>query len=292
VTSFELPVNLLQEVRRTDAPEFEPWVASLPAVVADVAERWSLTLDRPYQPGGQCSWVAPTRDQSGRDLVLKVSWRHFEARDEAAGLTAWAGNGAVLVHAAESFDQTSALLMERCVPGTTLNQWPEPEQDIVVADLLRRLWPAPTVGLSFRPLQQMCDQWADSFDAATRDRPNLDPGIARAGIELFRTLPATAERSALLVTDLHAGNVLRAQREPWLMIDPKPYVGDPTYDALQHMLNCEERLFADPAGFAHRLADLLDLDPARLLLWLFARCVQESRHDPPLGELAARLAPR
>ncbi len=292
MTPFELPANLLRELHREDAPEFEPWVASLPAVVAEVAERWSLILDRPYQPGGQCSWVAPVRDPSGRDVVLKVSWRHFEARDEAAGLTAWAGNGAVLVHVAESFDQTSALLLERCVPGTTLKQRPEPEQDVVVAGLLRRLWPAPTSGHPFRPLQQMCDQWADSFDATTRDRPNLDPGIARAGIELFRTLPGTAERTALLVTDLHAENVLRAQREPWLVIDPKPYVGDPTYDALQHMLNCEERLFTDPVGFAHRLADLLDLDPARLLLWLFARCVQESPHDPPLGELAARLAPR
>jgi streptomycin 6-kinase len=292
VTSFELPVNLLQEVHRTDAPEFAPWVAALPAVVADVAERWALTLGRPYQPGGQCSWVAPVRDSSRRERVLKVSWRHFEARDEAAGLTAWAGKGAVLVHAAESFDQTSALLLERCVPGTTLKQRPEPEQDVVLAGLLRRLWPAPTEAHPFRPLQQMCNQWADSFDATTRDSPNLDPGIARTGIELFRTLPSTAERSALLVTDLHADNVLQAQREPWLVIDPKPYLGDPTYDALQHMLNCEERLFTDPVGFAHRLADLLDLDPARLLLWLFARCVQESPHDPPLGELALRLAPR
>ncbi len=52
----------------------------------------------------------------------------------------------------------------------------------------------------------------------------------------------------LLATDLHAGNVLRAEREPWLVIDPKPFVGDPTYDALQHMLNCDDRLRADPVG--------------------------------------------
>jgi streptomycin 6-kinase len=292
VTSFELPANLVQELHGEHAAEFAPWVAALPAAVAELAERWSLTLDRPYQPGGQCSWVAPARDRSGRDLVLKVSWRHFEARDEAAGLAAWAGSGAVTVHAAESFDQTSALLLERCVPGTTLKKLPEPEQDVVVAGLLRRLWCAPVDGHPFRPLQEMCNQWGDSFDAATQGRPRLDPGIARAGIELFRTLPATAERSALLVTDLHAENVLQAQREPWLVIDPKPYVGDPTYDPLQHMLNCEERLFGEPVGFAHRLADLLGLDPARLLLWLFARCVQESPNDPPLGELAARLAPR
>ncbi len=108
---------------------------------------------------------------------------------------------------------------------------------------------------------------------------------------LFRSLPASADRQVLLCTDLHAENVLAAEREPWLMIDPKPYVGDPTYDPLQHMLNCPRRLHADPRGLAARMADLLDLDRARLLLWLFARCVQESPDWPVLGGLAHRIAP-
>jgi streptomycin 6-kinase len=42
----------------------------------------------------------------------------------------------------------------------------------------------------------------------------------------------------LLCTDLHAENVLAAEREPWLAIDPKPCIGDPAFDAIQHMLNC------------------------------------------------------
>lgn len=72
------------------------------------------------------------------------------------------------------------------------------------------------------------------------------------------------------------GQVLAAEREPWLAIDPKPYIGDPTYDPLQHLLNCNQRLVADPRGFARRIADLLHLDADRLQLWLFARCVIES----------------
>lgn len=94
----------------------------------------------------------------------------------------------------------------------------------------------------------------------------LDPGMAREGLTLFRSLPLDAEREVLLCTDLHAGNILAAEREPWLLIDPKPYVGDPTYDALQHMLNCDRRLYDDPRGLTRRLANLLDLDADRLLL--------------------------
>ena len=51
------------------------------------------------------------------------------------------------------------------------------------------------------------------------------------------------------------------------------------------------RLVADPAGFAARMAALLDLDADRLRLWLFARCVQECLDEPELYEVAVRLAP-
>jgi streptomycin 6-kinase len=57
-----------------------------------------------------------------------------------------------------------------------------------------------------------------------------------------------------------AGNVLRADRQPWLVIDPKPFVGDPAYDATQHLLNCGVRLRSDPENTIRRFADLLDVD--------------------------------
>jgi streptomycin 6-kinase len=95
----------------------------------------------------------------------------------------------------------------------------------------------------------------------------------------------------LLCTDLHAGNVLAAEREPWLVIDPKPCVGDPAFDAVQHMLNCDERLVTDPVGLSQRMADLLEVDPDRVRLWLFARCGQESLHDLTMRGLAHQLAP-
>lgn len=119
----------------------------------------------------------------------------------------------------------------------------------------------------------------------------FDPGLARAGIEILRELPKTADRSVLLSTDLHAGNVLASRRGPWLVIDPKPFVGDPAFDPVQHMLDCDERLATDPAGLAQRMAELLELDRGRVRLWLFARCAQESLGDASLREPARGLAP-
>jgi streptomycin 6-kinase len=287
--AFALPRNL---VAAAEAEGRRDWLASLPATVAGARDRWALDLGEPFEPGGVTAWVAPARSGAFGDVVLKVGWRHAEAAHEADGLRAWAGDGAVRLHAVDDLDDTTVLLIERCSPGTTLAERPEPEQDAVVARLLRRLWRVPAPGHPFRSLQEMCDDWAGALERRLdAGRVEIDPGLARAGVERFRALPATADRAVLLCTDLHAGNVLAAQREPWLVIDPKPHVGDPTYDALQHMLNCEERLQADPHGLVRRMAELLGLDPARLSLWLFARCVQEAPDRPALADVARRIAP-
>ncbi len=223
-------------------------------------------------------------------MVVKVIWRHPEAEHEADALRCWDGDGAVRVHGTLDVDaETVALLIERCRPGGTLQALPEPQQDLVLAGLLRRLWRAPPTGHRFRPLAVMCHLWAEQFEQKTASiATRLDQGVAREAIALFSELSVSAETEVLLCTDLHAGNVLAAEREPWLAIDPKPYLGDPAYDALQHMLNCE-RLEADPHGFARRMADLLEVDRERLRLWLFARCVQESPDRPALANVARQL---
>jgi streptomycin 6-kinase len=293
---FAVPEYLGQTAARE--PAVRDWLGSLPQVVAGLASRWSLSVGEPFQPGGQCSWTAPAIGPSGAALVLKVGFRFpgGEERDEAAGLQTWDGNGAVRLHAACDSESARGLLLERCMPGTALGEvLPEPEQDVVVAALLRRLWAQPHQAYPFRPLVHMCDAWAAEFEAGYATAPSadrLDPGLAREGMALFRELPGTAASQVLLCTDLHGENILAAEREPWLVIDPKPYAGDPAYDVLQHMLCCEARLAADPAALADRMAGLAGLDPGRVRLWLFARSVQESTGSPLLRQVARRLAPR
>lgn len=91
-----------------------------------------------------------------------------------------------------------------------------------------------------------------------------DKGLVQDGLNLFRELSHKPSDEVLLATDLHAANVLQSQREPWLVIDPKPFVGDPAYDAAQHLFNCELRLISDPVGTVRRIADLLGLDYDRV----------------------------
>ncbi len=292
MSTIRIPPLLIEEER---PPGFREWLAALPEIVSELASGWGLRLDDPYLPGGYCAWVAPAGSSSGEELVLKVDWRgHWEDEHEAPGLTHWDGDGAARCFATRELGPARGLLLERCTPGGRLKcSMAEADQDVVVTGLMRRLWSHELPeDHSFRSLRDMCERWAYSFDIYfEQDNRGFDPGLAREAISLLRELPSTADRTVLLCTDLHGDNILASRREPWLAIDPKPFAGDPAFDTVQHMLNCDERLAADPVGLAGRMAELAGVDPERVRLWLFARCAQESLDDLTMREPARRLAP-
>src|SRR6516165_2084267 len=117
----------------------------------------------------------------------------------------------------------------------------------------------------------MCDYWAGRYEQRSRsERSCLKAPVANQGIRLLRELSRRGSDAVLLHTDLHAGNVLAAERERWLAIDPKPYVGDPSYDVTQHIFNAVFIEGADAGALASRMAGLLDLDLDRIVLWRFA----------------------
>lgn len=271
----------------SESPERQEWLARLPAAVMALQQRWSLELAAPFDSDEvSCAWVAPAALPNSTSAILKLGMPHMEAEDEIAGLRFWDGEPTVQLLAAD--ESLNAMLLERCMPGTALRQLPEPEQDVIIAAMLRRLWRTPPAG-SFRPLTLMLDGWA----AATRARRTTwpDAGLVEAGLQLFTELPRSATYEVLLATDLHAGNVLRAEREPWLVIDPKPFLGDPAFDATQHLLNCTDRLRSAPQATIEHFAELLELDAQRVQHWIFARAAVEWEDwDDATMSLARQLA--
>ena len=105
----------LQDSTDLGGPARAAWLAALPDHVEALTALWGLVLGEPFEPGGNCSWVAPGTDRHGRDVVLKVAWQHTEARHEAEGLALLGGQGAVAVHAFEHVGtgDTTAMLLER-----------------------------------------------------------------------------------------------------------------------------------------------------------------------------------
>jgi streptomycin 6-kinase len=257
-------------------PERKNWLDNLPALLDEVTDRWSLRIGPPFDHANvTCSWVAPAIRADGTPAVLKVAMPHMEGAHEIQGLRFW--NGYPTVHLLEADDDLGAMLLEHCQPGHMLRSEPEPQQDIVIATLLTRLWrrPAPPAEPRFRHVSEMLESWTKETLAQAHHWP--DSGLVRDGLRLFEALSKPAPTDRLLATDLHAANVLRSEREPWLVIDPKPFIGDVAYDLVQHLHNCEARLHADPIGLVRRLADLAEVDAERLQLWTFARAAADPR---------------
>lgn len=281
-----IPARL--EAACSKKPKHKSWLSQLPTLVADFERRRSLTLEPPFE-NSSAGWVAPARLPDGAGVVLKLGMAHAECVHEIDALRFWDGEPTVRLLAADR--KRSALLLERCEPGVGLWQRPKPEQDLVLAGILKELRHTPTNPHPFRHLRVMLEAWIKETDAASERW--TDSGLVGEGLRLLFLLPGSARREVLLATDLHAGNVLQSSRRPWLAIDPRPYIGDPDYDATQHLLN---RVKARPDAVAtiYKFAELADLDPERVRLWTFARAAAQPRDDwsnDPLLELARAIAP-
>jgi len=251
-------------------------------------QRWSLLLEVPFE-NASAAWVAPAKLKDGTAAVVKLTMPHVEGEHEIDGLRFWQDSPTVRLLNANR--KLGALLLERCEPGEGLWKRPKPEQDLVLAGILKRLWHMPTEPHRFRHISAMLAGWRERTLADEAQWP--DGGLVREGLRLLTELARSQTDQALLATDLHAGNVLSAQREPWLVIDPRPYVGDPAYDATQHLLN-RTKVDLDPLGTVRRFAELAGLDPERVRLWTFARAAAQPRDDwnkNPLLDLARALAP-
>ncbi|GAB4061276.1 aminoglycoside phosphotransferase family protein [Catellatospora paridis] len=302
VTEVLVPPTLGVVESIGDLAEGRAWLDSLPGLIAELREGWALRLGAPWT-GGSCSWVAPAELPDGRPAVLKISWPHPEMMGEAAALRAWHGHGAVTLYAHDGVRH--ALLLEQADPGTTLGDseaLPAEERLLIAARLLNRLWSAPVADPGgFDLLSHVTARWAGLIEQRmARLRPGFDPGLVALGARLLRELPTTAARRVLVHGDVNPGNILAARREPWLVIDPKPMVGDPGYDPWKLIEQIDDPFrHPDPAAVLRRrfalFGEVTGEDPARLAAWAAARRVEDSlwwvsRGNPPSHRAMAEAA--
>ncbi|MGY6653058.1 aminoglycoside phosphotransferase family protein [Amycolatopsis sp. TRM77291] len=206
------------------------WCDELPALVERLAARWGLTVVG-AEPGNTGRTLICTGDD-GLKKVLKLTPDHTIAESEAAALRAWNGCSRV-VQVLDAELTAGAILLEGISPGTQLLDvganvpWAE------VGDLLTQIHsvaPPP----DFPPLE---DRVVFMYELAER---GLRGSVAEATLSL-ETLDRARLRALELATsgggnaivhgDLHPGNVLDGgPGRGAVAIDPRPSVGDPSFD--------------------------------------------------------------
>jgi streptomycin 6-kinase len=251
-------------------PGGRAWLADLPRLAAECAERWQLDLERPFE-ASNASLVIPAGD-----VVLKLNPPDDESEHEPVALRIWDGDGAVRLYDYEP--QRRALLIERCEPGSTLLEADDDDAGDVVTALLPRLWKPPASEM--RRLSEVAARWAEelprTWDAYGRP---FERRLLESAVRALQELGPTQSDTVVANEDLHAGNVLRSRREPWLVIDPKPLAAERDFTPAAMVRDRMDDVVAGPRPLARlrrrldRLSSDLDLDRDRLKGWTIAHTV-------------------
>lgn len=249
----------------------EAWLQNLPALIAACEQRWSIRALPPF-PNLSYNYAAPSIRADGSPAVLKLGVPNPELTSEIEALRLYEGYGVARLLEGDSI--SGALLLERLRPGTTLVSMDDDEQaTVIAASVMRQLWrpvspdhPFPTVERWTQALRDI----RNMFDGGTGPLPERLVDTAQ---QLLNDLLAAPTGEVLLHGDLHHDNILRAERQPWLAIDPKGVVGEPEYEVGALLHNPLPKLLQMPhpgRALARRidiLAEHLDLDRQRLVAW-------------------------
>jgi streptomycin 6-kinase len=273
VPSLTLPPGVLAFAER--GPDWAAFVDRLPRLFGELADEWGLVPDgAPLH--GVCSTVVPVRHEGG-PAMLKLAFPDDESEHEALALQRWGGRGAVRLLSADPHRR--ALLLER-LHLTDLTSIGDAEACEVVARLYAAVHvPAPP---QLRPLTGYVDRWTADLARLPREAP-VPHRMVQQAVSLGRDLVADVASDGVLVHgDLHYEKVLAGDREPWLVIDPKPLSGDPHYEVAPMLWNRWDEVVAtgDVRSAVrrrfHTLVDAAHLDEDRARDWVVVRTLHNA----------------
>lgn len=262
--------------------------------LAPYRERWALDPDGPVAVTPS-SVLAPVR-RDGAPLMLKVPLVEEERRGGRL-LVAWAGRGAVRVHAS---DDRGAVLMARAVdPGLLAREASADGPDATARDdRATRILARAAVRLHAVPVPDAVR--AEAVPLRTWARELLEPErpLPRTldrGRDVLRELLDGSAADAVLHGDVHHGNVLRVDEDElaaggtdgdaddaWRAIDPKALRGDPGFDTANVLCNPTLAIVLRPGRLARRTAVVAEetgRDRDDVLAWAEAWCALSAAWD-------------
>ncbi len=274
---FAIPDDFSQAMVTLHGAEGVDWLNRLPEILATCEQQWSITIGAPF-PNLSYHYVAQATRADGNLAVVKVCSPTGEFTQESEAPRLFAGRG--MAQLLECSHDHEALLLEALQPGTPLSSVEDDEAATsIAASVMRQFWrpvppehPFPTVadwGRGFSRLREHYEGGHGPFP----------PRLLEQAETLFAELSASMAEPVLLHGDLHHENILAAERQPWLAIDPKGLIGEPAYETGALLRNPLPALLQRPqparilARRVDQLAEELGLDRARVRGWGLAQAV-------------------
>lgn len=268
---IELPAAV--QAMATRGPQWQKWLDDLPKLIQRQLADWTLTPDGTPM-NGHASMVLPVI-AGGVPAVLKIGFPDDESQHEHLALRRWGGDGAVRLLSADPHRR--ALLLERLHTQDLTPLW-DVEACEIVADLYRRIHVPALPQLD--TLADVVTRHSAGLDALPRSAPIPRRLVEQAQAWSRDLAQDSGTVGTLIHTDLHYDNVLAADREPWLVIDPKPLNGDPHYEVAPLLWNRWDELAGDVRDGVRRrfyaVVDAAGLAEDRARAWVVVRMVHNA----------------
>ncbi|MER5712326.1 aminoglycoside phosphotransferase family protein [Streptomyces sp. NPDC002122] len=277
---IHVPEELARSQAKYNGEEGRAFVAGLPVLAEEFLGRWGLRVTGPSMHGVASLVLPVERIADGGRAALKMQLLDDESEGEPVGLRVWDGAGAVRL--VEHDAGTGTMLLEWLDAARPLSSVADTREALrIVAGLLARLVAVPAPP-GLRTL-------GDIAAGMLADVPEAVARLGAADAAVLRDCAAAVREvvgepgDRLLHWDLHLDNVLAAEREPWLAIDPKPLAGDPGFDLLPALT---DRFDPDPAELLWRFDLLAEVvgDRRRAVAWTLGRVLQNGLWDVEDGE--------
>ncbi|WP_240414009.1 aminoglycoside phosphotransferase family protein [Paenibacillus periandrae] len=291
---IQLPEKFIHTIMGVHQEKGALWLEHFEELIQYCENRWSFQVQAAYPLS--FNFVAPVLFHNGTEAVLKLGVPNKELITEAEALRIYKGNGCARLWDADT--DKGILILEKATPGHTLKTVVDDDEAVrLAAAVMRKLQVPPPL----RPLFPSTADWAKGFDKLrTRYHGSTGPlpeRMVRKAEEWFAKLHKTWRNPQLLHGDLHHENLLSAEREPYIAIDPKGLIGELEYGVISFLMNnLPEK---HPSDIIRRRIELfsteLTLDPVRIITWGYCHavlsawwCVEDQVGDPLKSlELAA-----
>ncbi|WP_143100994.1 aminoglycoside phosphotransferase family protein [Paenibacillus sp. 1_12] len=283
---IQLPEKFIHTILGVHQEKGALWLEHFDELIQYCESRWSFQVLAAYPLS--FNFVAPVLFRDGTEAVLKLGVPNKELITEAEALGIYKGNGCARLW--DSDTDKGILILERAVPGHTLKTVADDDEAVrLAAAVMRKLQTPPPLHSLF----PSTSDWAKGLDKLRvrylGGTGPLPEQMVRKAEDWFAKLHKTWRNPQLLHGDLHHENLLSAEREPYIAIDPKGLIGELEYGVISFLMN--NLPDEHPRDIIRRRIELfsteLALDPERVMAWGYSHavlsawwCVEDQVGDP------------
>lgn len=268
-----LPENFRRSITEIFGEAGHAWLVELPSIIERISEKWSLKAEKHFLDLSY-NYVAPCVLCDGRKAVLKIGFPKNKASVSRENKILKIFDGEGIVKALDFDEENCALLMERLLPGENLKKICKADDrkaNQTAIEIMRKLWREPPVSTEIVTL----DKWMRNFVEAENFQDETAQVFSK-GRDFYRELLESSNQKILLHGDFHHENVLSAQREPFLAIDPRGIIGDIGYEISIFLNNPRSWILEHPDSkkiLTNRIvqsSEAFEIEPKTLYQWASA----------------------